>query len=99
MFTNPYEEKGKIFTQVVHKVSVSVLIQTSTHRIQGNCHIHADNRFSDEFNSSIAFVPLTEVVISDNSGKIVLKSKFLVVNRSQIIWVLPNEDVEETEYS
>jgi hypothetical protein len=29
----------------------------------------------------------------------VLKSKFLVVNRSQIIWVLPNEDVEETEYS
>jgi hypothetical protein len=45
-----FEEKGKIFTNVIHKQAKSAIIQTLTHRIQGEVHIKEGERLMDTGN-------------------------------------------------
>jgi hypothetical protein len=42
------DEKGKIFTEVVTKLPVVVMIQTVIHRLHGNIHIRPDERLKAE---------------------------------------------------
>lgn len=94
-----FDDKGKIFTQVITKIPVEVIIQTEIHSIRGKIHIRKDNRLKDELNSNEAFIALTDVVITNQQGEIVRETGFLAVQRSHIIWVLPlsPEPAEENE--
>jgi len=84
-----FEEKGKIYTQVVSKIPVEVVVQTTHQIIRGRIHIRPDSRLKDELNTSDPFIAITEVEITNLEGEILHKGEFLAVNRAQIVWVLP----------
>ncbi len=92
--TFEYDNKGKIFTNVVSKISVNVLVQTTTHLIQGVIHIRKDERLKDELDRESNFLALTEVSILDIEGKTLYQNDFIALQRKQIVWVIPDENKE-----
>jgi hypothetical protein len=88
-----YDEKGKIFTQVVAKQPVDVTIQTAQQVIQGIIHIRPGMRIKDELNGQERFLAVTDAVIMDSEKREVFRTKFLVVNVDHIVWVMPLEDL------
>jgi hypothetical protein len=89
-----FDEKGKIFTQVVSKRPVQVIIQTVQNTIRGAIHVRQDSRVKDELSGTERFLAVTgAVVYNSNSDKEVFRSEFLVVNVSHIVWVIPEEDL------
>jgi hypothetical protein len=96
MFTQ-FEEKGKLFTNVIAKKPVNVQIQTSTHVIQGTVHIRPDNRLKDEINQTETFLAVTNASIYDLHKNLVQQCNFIAVNRSQIIWLVPDDESQPPE--
>ncbi len=92
-----FEEKGKIFTDVVTKQPVEAFIQTTQHLIRGFIHIRPQERLKDEINQGETFLAVTSAKILDNQGNILYKSKFVAINRGQIVWLLPVQDIETGE--
>jgi hypothetical protein len=89
-----FDEKGKFFTEIVSKEMVAVIIQTSTNRIHGGIHVRPDQRFKDEINQSELFVAITDATIFDLSGKELFNSNFVAINREQIVWILPEDQIK-----
>ena len=92
-----FDEKGKIFTNVVSKKPVSVLIQTSQYRIQGQIHVRQDSRLKDELNDPEIFLAVTDAAVYDNNGNELYSSNFITVNRAQIIFIIPAEEIKKNE--
>jgi hypothetical protein len=90
-----FDEKGKFFTEVISKETVAVIIQTMTHRIQGNIHIRPGERLKDEINQAEPFFAVTEATIIDHSGMELYRTDFLVVYREHIVWMLPKDQLTE----
>lgn len=90
-----FSEKGKIFTNVVTKKPIDVYIQTNLHFIRGRVHIRPDDRLKDEINQNETFLAVTEAVVQDQQGNTIYKADFLAVNRSQIVWLVPTEELKE----
>ncbi len=89
-----YDEKGKIYTNVVRKKAVNAILQTTTHLMRGTLHIRRDQRVKDELDLDESFLPLTDVSVLGVDGKPIHQVPFLAVCRSQIVWVIP-EEMEE----
>lgn len=89
-----YDEKGKIFTDVVSKIAVYATIQTSTHMMRGRMHIRRDQRVKDELNNEESFLALTEVSVLGPDGSVLFEAPFLAVRRSHIVWVKPETTPE-----
>ena len=89
--TFEYDEKGKIFTEVVSKVAIPATIQTTTHLIRGHLHVRRDQRIKDELDLNESFLALTDVSVMGPDGQMLFQAPFLAVRRSQIIWVLPEQ--------
>lgn len=97
MFAN-FEEKGKIFTQVVTKEPVDVIIQTNTHRIQGKLHIRPEDRLKDELDNCTQFLAVTNAQVFDVNGQgKPTRTSFMAVNITSVVWVIPNNDLEPDE--
>lgn len=97
--TIEYDEKGKIFTEVVSKVAVSATIQTTTHLMRGRLHVRRDQRIKDELDLNENFIALTDVSVLRPDGQILFQAPFLAVRRSHIVWVLPEADKSEERSS
>lgn len=91
-----YDSKGKIYTDVVTKVAIPALVQTTTHLIRGNVHVRQDERLKDELDRDELFLAITDASVIDVDGKIIREARFLAVRRAQIIWVTPENDDEES---
>jgi hypothetical protein len=91
-----FEEKRKIFTNVVSKKPVEVLIQTTTSLVQGTVHIRPDNRLKDEINQPETFLAVTDAHIKNLQGEEIHCCEFLAVNRTHIVWLTPEVDLERT---
>ncbi len=90
-----FEDKGKLFTEVISKVAISVILQTTTNRIYGKIHIRPDERLKDELDRSEIVLAVTDAEIYDLNGSTLLfKTKFIAVQISQIVWVLPESELE-----
>jgi len=89
--TTEYDEKGKIFTDIVSKVSIYVTIQTTTHMIHGRMHVRRDQRVKDELDRNEKFLALTEVQVLGPDGQTVFQSPFVAVKREHIVWVMPEQ--------
>ena len=87
-----FDEKGKIFTQVVSKRPEQVIIQTIQNTIRGTIHIRPDSRIKDELSSTDRFLAVTNATVYNEKKEQIYQSEFLVVNISHIIWVIPEED-------
>lgn len=89
-----FDEKGKIFTEVVKKRPVNVHIQTSKHLIRGKFHVRLNERIKDELDRSDTFVALTDAGIYDLKGGLIYRCGFLTVNRLDIVWLFQDDDLE-----
>ncbi len=87
--TIEYDEKGKIFTDIVSKIAVQATIQTTTHLIRGKLHVRRDQRIKDELDIDENFLALTEVSVLGPDGQPLFQAPFLAVRRSHIVWVIP----------
>ena len=96
--TFEYDEKGKIFTDIVTKVAISATLQTTTHMIRGKVHVRKDQRIKDELDLNDSFLAITDVTVLGSDGQTLFQTPFLAVRRSHIIWVMPeqNQDEERT---
>jgi len=92
--TIEYDEHGKIFTDIVSKVSVYVTIQTTTHMMRGRMHVQRDQRVKDELDRDEIFLALTDVHVQGPDGQTLFHSPFLAVKRNHIVWVMPEKTSE-----
>lgn len=90
--TIEYDEKGKIFTDIVSKVAVQATIQTTTHILRGHIHVRRDQRIKDELDNNENFLAVTEVSVLGPDGQTLFQAPFLAVRRSHIVWVIPEQD-------
>jgi hypothetical protein len=97
--TIEYDEKGKIFTEVVSKVAIQATIQTTTHLIRGRLHVRRDQRIKDELDSSDNFLAVTDVMVLKPDGQVLFQAPFLAVRRSHIVWVLPDQNTNQERAS
>ncbi len=86
-----YDEKGKFFTDVVSKVPVDAVVQTTAQLIRGKIHVHEGERLKNELDRDEPFLAMTDASILDANGEVQFQAAFLAVRRSQIVWVLPDE--------
>lgn len=84
-----YDEKGKIFTEVVSKTPVNATLQTVRHRMAGTVHVRRDERLKDELDRNEGFMAVTDVTVFNEDGTVMYKVPFLAVKREHIVWVFP----------
>ncbi|HKI53276.1 MAG TPA: hypothetical protein VJ987_04065 [Anaerolineales bacterium] len=95
--TTEYDEHGKIFTDIISKVSIYVTIQTTTHMIRGRMHVRRDQRVKDELDRGEKFLALTDVQVLGPDGQTLFQAPFLAVKREHIVWVMPEQKKNEEE--
>jgi len=93
-----FEDKGKIFTDVVRTEKSYVVIQTMLNTtIHGCIHIRLDDRLKDKLNTKDEpFIAVTDAIILDAQGAEIYKADFMAVNRAQIVYLFPVNEEEET---
>jgi hypothetical protein len=89
--TVEYDEKGKFYTDVVKKLPVAAVIQTTTHLVRGFIHIRQGERLKNELERDELFLAVTNAVVEDAEAKALFNVPFMAVQRAQIVWVLPVE--------
>jgi hypothetical protein len=94
--TIEFDEKGKIFTDVVSKVAIPAVVQTTQHLIHGNIHVRRDERFKDELDRDELFLAITDASVIAADGQTLHQTRFLAVRRAQIVWVMPARETEES---
>jgi hypothetical protein len=90
-----FDDKGKIFTNVISKKPITVTIMTNSGRVHGTIHIRPEDRLKDELNRTDTFIALTNATIYDLQDKLIATCKFMSVNGANIIWVIPDDEIEE----
>ncbi len=89
-----FDDKGKIFTQVISKRPYSVIIQTTRQTIRGTIHVRPTERVIDEINHSLKFIAVTDATVTDDEGKFMYESSFVTLNTDQIVWILPVDEIQ-----
>ena len=87
-----FDEKGKIYTDVISKNACRAKIQTTTHLIIGELHIRRGCRMKDELDVSEPFLAVTNATLYKIDGQELAFTAFLAVQRSQIVWVMAAAD-------
>jgi Family of unknown function (DUF6812) len=93
MMSIHFDEKGKFFTNIVPKDAIPATIQTLTNRIKGYIYIRQEERIKDELDRPETFIAVTNAVIYNPDGTILLETEFVAINRSHIIWLTPDNDI------
>jgi hypothetical protein len=86
-----YDEKGKFYTDVITKLPVAAVIQTTTHLVRGFIHIRQGERLKNELERNEIFLAVTNAVIHNSEDKVLFSAPFMAVQRAQIIWIFPVE--------
>jgi hypothetical protein len=87
------DAKGKVFTDIVRKDEVPVLIQTTSNLIHGFIFLRPEMRVKDEMNHAPdKFIAVTQAEVYNAAGQVLVRSSFLTVNKDHIIWVRPDEE-------
>lgn len=86
-----YDEKGKFFTDIIPKLAIHAVVQTTSQLIRGKLHVREGERLKDELDREEPFLAMTDVSIMGADGQVQFEASFLAVQRSQIVWVLPDE--------
>jgi hypothetical protein len=91
------DSNGKVFTDRVHKERVLCLIQTASGRIRGHVFRDPDHRIMDDLNNSDGFIAVGDAQLLSHSGEIIERADFLMVNKGQVVWMLPVESSGNSE--
>ena len=95
--TIEYDEKGKFFTDKIKKIAEPAVIQTTTHLVRGLVHVKMGERLKDALDQDGAFLAVTDAILYDASGKTSFQVPFLLVQRAQIVWIMPDKGATKTE--
>jgi hypothetical protein len=88
-----FDEKGKIYTDIIQKQAIWVTIQLPQSRIHGAVFLRSNERIKEALDEAGPFLALTQVEVLSTDGQTVdKKANFLVVNKSQIIWLMPDSE-------
>ena len=87
-----YDEKGKYYTNVVPKIAVPAIVQTTTHLIRGMVHVRQGERLKDELENGEDYTAVTNASVFDASGDLLYTGSFLAVQKQQIVWIMPVEE-------
>ena len=87
-----YDDKGKFYTNVISKITIVSLLQTTTHLIRGSVHVRQGERLKDELENNEDYIAVTDASIYDVNGAVAHSSPFLAVQKNQIVWVMPVDD-------
>jgi hypothetical protein len=93
--TIEYDEKGKFYTDIIAKLPVSCLIQTTTHLMRGFVHVRQGERFKNELERDEDFLAVTNATILGANDVVLYTAPFMAIKRSQIVWVMPAGDDHE----
>lgn len=93
--TDEYDEKGKIFTDIVSKIAIPTIVQTTKQLIKGNVHVRRDERLKDELDRDKMFLAITDTSVLGADGQTLYQARFLAVSRAQIVWVMPANESED----
>ncbi len=90
------DAKGKTYTDIVHKDEMPALIQTTANLIHGHIYLRAGLRLKDELNGTAEqFIAVTDAEVYNASGQVLVRSEFLTINKTHIIWIRPDEEGKE----
>jgi hypothetical protein len=90
------DAKGKTYTDIVQKDEVPALIQTTANLIHGHIYLRAGLRQKDELNGTVEqFIAVTDAEVYNASGQVLVRSSFLTVNKSHVIWIRPDEEMRD----
>lgn len=95
--TIEYDDKGKYYTNVIHKVPVPAIVQTTTALVRGLVHVRQDERLKDELENDERFLAMTEVTVTDQNGNITFNGPFLAIQKQQVVWVMPVHEDQHRE--
>ncbi len=87
-----FNEKGKYFTDIISKTAIPAVIQTVLHRIEGSIHVRMDERVKNELDRNEPFLAVTNAKVFHLDGTLLCETDFMTVSRSQIVWVIPNDE-------
>ena len=88
-----FDEKGKIYTDIIQKQATWVTIQLPQSRVHGAIFVRNNERIKEALDDTGPFLALTQVeILSVNGSQVEQKTNFLAVNKSQIIWVMPDAE-------
>lgn len=90
--TIEFDEKGKFFTDVVSKIPVAAVLQTTEQLVRGKVHVRQGERLKDELDHDEHFLAVTDATILGADGQVLFQTPFLAVRRSQIVWVFPEQE-------
>ncbi len=95
--TIEYDEKGKYYTDVVKKLPVQVVIQTTTHLVRGLVHVRDGERLKNELERGEAFLAVTNASVYGAEEKVLFTAPFIAVRCAQIVWILPVDEQQHTK--
>ena len=90
-----FDEKGKYYTDIITKLPVAAVIQTTTHLVLGFVHVVQGERLKNELERNEEFLAVTEASVIGADDKLLFTVPFLAVKRSQIVWVHPANDKDD----
>lgn len=90
--SSQFDEKGKHFTDIISKIAVPAIIQTSTHRMEGSIHVRTSERIKAELDRDELFLAITDAKVFAADGSVQFQIPFIAIARSHIVWVIPNEN-------
>ena len=90
--TIEFDEKGKFFTDVVSKVAMPATVQTTSQLVRGKVHVRQGERLKDELDRDELFLAMTDASVLGEDGQVMFGAPFLAVRRSQIVWVMPEQE-------
>ena len=88
-----FDDKGKIFTNIVSKDAVAATLHTDTHQIHGLVYVRQGDRLKDELDRAGQFLAVTDAEVSTVNGEVLFQTHFLLINRDHVIWIIPDEEV------
>jgi hypothetical protein len=97
--TIEYDEKGKFYTDVVKKIPVPVVIQTTTHLVRGLVHVRDGERLKNELERVEMFLAVTNAAIYEVGDKVLFTVPFMAVQRAQIVWIMPVDEEAQKDLS
>lgn len=90
--TIAYDEKGKVFSHIVHKDVIHARIQTVTNLITGEIYIEHEKRIKDVLEFAETFIAITAAKVYGLDGTLVYEAPFLTLNRNHIVWLAIEEE-------
>ena len=94
------DQKGKYYTTRVSKRTARVQIWAQGMLISGVMYLLLDNRVKDELNNGERFIAITDAEICElGSNTLLAQGETLILNKDQIVWVIPCETDDESDSS